>query len=94
MKKKQVIIEVKEIRLSPVIDKHDIEIKARQAVKFLTGGDKVKVTVRFKGRQLSHPEVGENVLNYFIELCSEKGVVEKPAVLEGKFLTAVLAAKK
>lgn len=94
MKKKQVIIETKEIRLSPVIDKHDIETKARHALKFLSGGDKVKVSVRFRGRQLTHPEVGEEVMNRFIDMCSEKCVVEKAAVLDGKFLTATLAPKK
>ena len=94
IKKKQVIIETKEIRLSPVIDKHDIETKAKQALKFFASGNKVKVSLRFRGRQLAHPEVGEEVLNRFIDMCSEKCVVERAAVLDGKILTATLAPKK
>lgn len=94
IRKKQVIVEVKEIRLSPVIDKHDIETKSRHAIKFLKGGDKVKVSVRFRGRQLSHPEVGEDVLKRFIALCEEVCTIEKQPVLDGKFLVAVLAPKK
>lgn len=94
IKKKQVIVELKEIRLSPVIDKHDIETKGRHAVKFLKNGDKVKVSVRFRGRQLSHPEVGEEVLKRFIALCEEVCVIEKQPVLDGKFLVAILAPKK
>ena len=94
IRKKQVVVEVKEIRLSPVIDKHDIETKSRHAIRFLKGGDKVKVSVRFRGRQLSHPEVGEKVLENFIEICKEFCVVEKQPVLDGKFLVAMLAPKK
>ncbi len=94
IRKKQVIVEVKEIRLSPVIDKHDIETKVRHAIKFLKGGDKVKVSVRFRGRQLSHPEVGEDVIQRFIASCGEFCVIEKQPVLDGKFLIAVLAPKK
>ena len=94
IRKKQVIVEVKESRLSPVIDKHDIETKVRHAIKFLKGGDKVKVSVRFRGRQLSHPEVGEDVIQRFIAACEEFCVIEKQPVLDGKFLIAVLAPKK
>ena len=94
IRKKQVIVEVKEIRLSPVIDKHDIETKVRHAIKFLKGGDKAKVSVRFRGRQLSHPEVGEDVIQRFIASCGEFCVIEKQPVLDGKFLIAVLAPKK
>lgn len=94
IRKKAVRIDTKEIRLSPVIDRHDSETKARHACRFLKDGDKVKVTVRFRGRQLSHPEIGEKILTEFIELCSEVGMVEKAPVLDGKFLIAILAPKK
>ena len=94
IRKKAVRIDTKEIRLSPVIDRHDSETKARHACRFLKDGDKVKVTVRFRGRQLSHLEIGEKILAEFIELCSEVGMVEKAPVLDGKFLIAILAPKK
>lgn len=94
IKKNQVIVNIKEIRFSPVIDKHDIETKVRHTLKFLADGDKVKVSVRFKGRQISHPEVGEEVLKTFLEMCSDKAIVEKQPVLEGKFLSMMLAPKK
>lgn len=94
IRKNAVRIDTKEIRLSPVIDRHDSETKARHACRFLKDGDKVKVTVRFRGRQLSHPEIGEKILAEFIELCSGVGMVEKAPVLDGKFLIAILAPKK
>ena len=85
---------IKQIQLSPVIDKHDIETKARHAIGFLKDGDKVRVVVRFKGRQMAHPEVGEEVMNRFIAMCSEVGVVEKKPVMDGRNLIATLAPKK
>lgn len=93
-KQKAMIQDLKQIQLSPVIDTHDIETKARHAVGFLKGGDKVKVVVRFKGRQMAHPEVGEEVMNRFIAMCSEVGVVEKKPVMEGRNLFATLAPAK
>ena len=93
-KQKAMIQDLKQIQLSPVIDTHDIETKARHAIGFLKGGDKVKVVVRFKGRQMAHPEVGEEVMNRFIAMCSEVGVVEKKPVMEGRNLFATLAPKK
>lgn len=93
-KQKAMISSTKEIRLSPVIDKHDIETKVRHAINFLKDGDKVKVSVRFKGRQMAHIEVGEEVMNRFIEMCQDVGVVEKKPVQEGKILFATLAPKK
>lgn len=92
-KKNQTIVVVKEIQLSPVIGQHDMETQVNWATKFFNAGNKVKVTLRFRGRQLSHPEVGEEVMNKFIELVSEYSVVEKKPVLDGKILTAVLASK-
>lgn len=93
-KQKAMIQDLKQIQLSPVIDTHDIETKARHAVNFLRNGDKVKVIVRFKGRQMAHPEVGEEVMNRFIAMCSEVGVVEKKPVMEGRNLFATLTPKK
>ena len=92
-KKKQAVVNIKEVRLTPQIGMHDLETKANQTSKFLQNGDKVKVSVRFRGRQLSHVEVGEEVLNKFFELVNEYAVMEKKPALDGKFLNAVLASK-
>ncbi len=93
-KQKAMIQDVKQIQLSPVIDTHDIETKARHSTNFLKNGDKVRVVVRFKGRQMAHPEVGEKVMNRFIAMCSEVGVVEKKPVMDGRNLIATLTPKK
>lgn len=92
-KKNQKIIETKEVQLSPVIGIHDIETKLKHAMRFLDDGNKVKITMRFKGRQLSHVDVGEKVINDFIEKLQDKCIVEKPAVLDKRLLTVILAAK-
>jgi translation initiation factor IF-3 len=86
-------ISTKEIQLSPVIGVHDFDTRVNQALKFLNGGDKIKVTIRFRGRQLSHTEVGEEVMNRFIEKCAEVSTVEKKPSLDGKILYCVLASK-
>ena len=93
-RKNQVRIEVKEIQLTPQIGLHDLETKARAASKFLSEGNKVKVGVRYKGRQLSHVEVGEETLNRFIALLADAANIEKPATLDGRWLVAILAPKK
>ena len=72
-KKKQKIIFVKEIRLRPMIDKHDLETKANMAKKFLESGDKLKVTIRFRGRELGHKEMGNQVIEKFVELIKDNG---------------------
>lgn len=92
-RKKQKVAELKEIRMSPVIDTHDLETKSRKAIEFLEDGDKVKVSVRFRGRQMAHIEVGEEALNAFLALVEEHSVVEKKPALDGRFLTVVLASK-
>lgn len=92
-KKNQVVVETKEIRMTPQIGIHDLETKVRQAIKFLQNGDKVKVSVRFRGRQLTHIEVGEEVMNKFFSLVDEYAIIEKKPLLEGKFLSAFLASK-
>ena len=89
-KKKQKVINVKEIRLTPSIDKHDIEVKAKHANNFL----KVKVSVRFRGRELGHTEIGKLVLNKFKELTEEYGNVEKDSVMEGRNMTMFLSPKQ
>lgn len=92
-RKRQKTIELKEIRMSPVIDVHDQETKAKQAIKFLQDGDKVKVTIRFRGRQMAHIDVGENILEGFVALLEEYAVIEKKAALEGRNLSLILASK-
>ena len=86
-------VSVKEIQLSPVIGIHDFDTRVRHAQKFLQSGDKVKVTMRFRGRQLSHTEVGLEVVNRFIQAVEEFANVEKQPKLEGKILYCVLASK-
>ena len=93
-RKNQVKIEVKEIQLTPQIGIHDMETKARAAVKFLEQGNKIKVGVRYRGRQMTHLEVGEEALNKFIELLGDAVTVEKPAAMEGRWLITVLAPKR
>lgn len=94
-KKNQKVIEIKEIRLSATIEDHDIEIKANRASKFLADGDKVKVTVRFRGREADYAFKGNDVLDIFVsKIDSEVYIVEKKAKLEGRNMTMVLAPKK
>ncbi len=92
-KKNQKIIEIKEIQLTPTIGEHDIQTKVKAAIRFLNDGNKIKVGVRFRGRQLSHVEVGEEVLNKFIDYVKEYSIIEKAPSLDGKWLTCVLASK-
>lgn len=92
-RKKQKTVELKEIRMSPVIDTHDQETKAKQARKFLEDGDKVKVTIRFRGRQMQHIDVGEAILEGFVALLEDIASVEKKAILEGKNLSLILTSK-
>ena len=92
--KKQKVVEVKEIQLTPQIGIHDLETKAKNATKFLSQGNKVKVGVRFRGRQMTHIEVGQEVMDKFIALLSDYAMIEKPAAMEGRWLYAVLAPKK
>ncbi|NCA95943.1 MAG: translation initiation factor IF-3 [Methanomicrobia archaeon] len=92
-RKNQKIIEIKEVQLTPQIGIHDLMVKVKGAIGFLQDGDKVKVGVRFRGRQLAHPEVGEEVLNKFISLVEDYAIVEKEGSLEGRWMTAILASK-
>ena len=92
-KKNQTIIEVKEIQLSPVIGEHDLQTKLKHAVRFLEDGNKIKITMRFKGRQISHMDVGNQVIERFISLLSDKAVVEKAPILDKRTLIVILASK-
>ncbi|WP_093310339.1 translation initiation factor IF-3 [Tindallia californiensis] len=92
-KKNQKIINIKEIRLSPNIEEHDMQVKANQAIKFIKNGDKVKVTLRFRGRQLSNIGLGRKVMDEFKEMMAEHTVVEKAAKMEGRQLIMFLVPK-
>ena len=92
-RKNQRIIEIKEIRLSLNIDTHDFETKANHARRFLEAGNKVKVSIRFRGREMAHPENGLSTMAEFAEACSEFSSVEKPAKLEGRSMLMFLAPK-
>ena len=93
-KKKQKVTEVKEIHLSPNIDVNDLTTKANQARKFVEKGNKVKVALRFRGREMAHMATGKEVLDSFFEKLSDVAVVEKPAKLEGRSMIMVLAQKR
>ena len=92
-KKNQKIVETKEIRLSLNIDTHDFDTKVGHAEKFLKAGNKVKVSIRFRGREMAHPEHGLVTMQKFAEACEDFGNVEKPAKLEGRSMLMFLAAK-
>ena len=92
-RKNQRIVNIKEVRITPSIDVHDFNTKVNQTVKFLKSGDKVKVTVRFRGRELHHTQLGQDLLVKFGEAIAEVGTVEKAAKLEGRNMTMVVAPK-
>lgn len=83
-RKNQKVVNIKEVQLSPSIDTNDFNTKAKQAIKFLKSGDKVRVKVRFRGRELTHSEIGKELLDRFAETVKEFGNVEKQAKLEGR----------
>ena len=92
-RKNQHVMEIKEIRLSLNIDVADFQTKAKHAAKFLQAGNKVKVSIRFRGREMGHPEIGLETMKRFAEECAEFGSVEKPAKLEGRQMLMFLAPK-
>ncbi len=92
-RKKQKVVELKEIRLSANIDTHDLEVKAKNANKFLKSGDKVKVSLRFRGRELSFVNKGREIIEKFVSLL-EDGQIEKDPKLEGKFLNVIVSPKQ
>ena len=92
-RKNQRLVETKEIRLSLNIDVADFNTKAKHALRFLQEGNKVKVSIRFRGREMGHPEIGTEIMNRFEEACSELSAVEKPAKMEGRNMLMFLAPK-
>lgn len=90
-KKKQQVVEIKEIQLSVRIDTNDFNTKVNRARQFLTRGDKVKVVVRFKGRQMTHQEIGQDLLSKFSAACEDVCIIDKQPKLEGRFLSMFLA---
>lgn len=92
-RKNQKVVEMKEIRLGLSTDVHDFETKGNHAKRFLTDGHKVKVSIRFRGRELGHPEIGLENMARFAEYCAEVSVVEKPAKMEGRNMLMFLAPK-
>ena len=92
-RKNQKVVEIKEIRLGLSIDTHDFETKGNQAIKFLNAGNKVKVSIRFRGREMGHPEIGYDTMKRFADYCEEAGGVERPAKLEGRNMLMFLAPK-
>jgi len=92
-RKNQKIVEMKEIRLSATIDLHDMEVKAKACKKFLADGNKVKVSIRFRGRQITHGDIGLDVMNRFFAMVEENAVKERPPKMEGRIMFMVLAPK-
>lgn len=92
-RKNQKIVELKEIRLSLNIGEHDFATKVGHAVRFLSGGDKVKASIRFRGREMAHASLGNVTMDKFAQALAENAVVEKPAKIEGRSMTMVLAPK-
>ena len=92
-KKNQRVVEVKEIRMSPSIDTNDLNTKVKSALKFLGDGNRVKVSVRFRGREMAHTNIGEKLLLDFAEACAEVATMEKNPKLEGRFMAMFLTPK-
>lgn len=93
IRKNQKVIVMKEVRLSPTIDEHDFQTKLRNAIKFLEKGDKVKCSLRFKGRAITHKDIGQRVLDRFAEACAEVSTVEQKPKMEGRSMFLVLQPK-
>ena len=93
-RKKQKTVEIKEVRLSPNIDTNDLNTKVNNAKKFITKGNKVKVTLRFRGREMAHVQQSRHILDDFAETLSDIAVVEKPAKMEGRAMSMVLTEKR
>lgn len=93
-RKNQHVVEIKEIRMSPGIDTGDFNVKLKNAQKFLTDGNRVKVSVRFRGREMAHTDIGKKLLDKFAEQCAEVSSVDKGAKLEGRNMSMFLSPKK
>ena len=92
-RKNQKVITVKEVRLSATIEDHDIDVKFKNAVKFLKEGNKVKVTIRFRGRQITHSEIGRQVMNEFADRIKEYGTVDKAPQIEGRNMSMFISPR-
>ncbi|MGE3074021.1 MAG: translation initiation factor IF-3 [Dehalococcoidia bacterium] len=93
-KKHQVNVQLREVRMKPKIDDHDVDFKTRTAAKLLKQGDKVKVTVMFRGREITHPQIGKALLDRVLASLEDVAVLEKDAMLEGRHMTIILAPDK
>lgn len=93
VKKKQKVVSIKEVKLRPNIEDHDFNVKLKNAQRFLEDGDKVKVTIMFRGRELSHPELGRQVLVRMATLLKDMANIERDAKLEGKNMIMIVAPK-
>lgn len=91
VRRNQKVILLKEVRLSPTIDEHDFQTKLRNAIKFLENGDKVKASIRFRGRAITHKEIGQRVLDRFAEACKDLATVEQRPKMEGRSMFLILA---
>ena len=92
-RKNQKVITVKEVRLSATIEDHDVDVKFKNAVKFLKDGNKVKVTIRFRGRQITHSDIGRQVMNEFAERIKEYGTVDKAPQIEGRNMSMFISPR-
>ena len=93
-KKKQKTVEVKEVRLSPNIETNDLNTKVNNAKKFISKGNKVKVTLRFRGREMAHVQQSKHILDDFAQMLGDIAVIEKPAKMEGRSMSMVLTEKR
>lgn len=92
-RKNQRVVDVKEVQLSATIEENDVNTKAKMAIRFLQGGDKVKVSIRFRGRQITHSEIGMKVMLDFAERCKDVSMVERRPLLDGRNMIMILAPK-
>lgn len=93
-RKKQKVVQIKEIKLRPVIDKHDLEIKVRNIIGFLEEGDKVRISLRFRGREMDHQELGQQVLERVQQMLTDKCKIEQPPRVEGRQIVMSVAPAK
>ena len=93
IRKNQKVIEVKEVRLSATIEDHDVDVRVKNAIKFLQDGNKVKVTIRFRGRQITHSEIGREQMRNFAERIKEYGTVDKAPQIEGRNMSMFVSPK-
>jgi translation initiation factor IF-3 len=93
-RKNQKIINIKEIRMNPTIEEHDFQVRVRNALRFLKDGDKVKVTIKFRGREITHTQLGEEVLKKMAENVKEVGFIEKSPQIEGRNMVMIISPKQ